>query len=124
MPHPLFTLLSQRTETAPESPPAGSETPLADSAALAAPTQQRTCGEPEPGAGWPLPDSDGQGSGVAIMAVIDPPGPGAVPGTPGRCHFAPGLTADQRREILFDLEWFDVRCRNREKAKAAKAKAR
>jgi len=62
-------------------------------------------------------------SGVAILAVIDPPGDGAVPGSPGRCHFAPGLTQAQRREILFDLEFFEVRCRNREAAAKAAAAA-
>jgi hypothetical protein len=113
---------------------------VADSAALAAPPRQQTHGEPEwadgggagnageacatapvvePGLGLRLPGPSPNDPGVAVLAVIDPPGPS---GSPGRACFAPGLTQAQRREILFDLEWFDVRVRRREALKVSKAK--
>ena len=125
MTHPLFSLLSQSTDEAPESPPVSAATSLADFPPLAATTQQRTRGETsgahegepasapvahaEPGQGWPIPETSGD---VTVLAILDPPAPD---GTPGRNHFAPGLTIGQRREILFDLEWFDVRVRRRER---------
>ena len=124
MTHPLFTLISQQQESAPESPPVRSGTSVADFPPVAAATQQRTRGEAErcvgaeaaepsglvvePGMGLRMPGPLPGDPGVSILAVIDPPGPD---GTPGRSHFAPGLTRSQIREILFDIEWFDVRVR-------------
>ena len=132
MVHPLFTLISQQPDEAPESPPAASGTSVADFPPLAAAMAPRTRGEAgrgtdgdrctesetvlavEPGMGWPVPS----GPAVSVLAVIGPPG---ADGTPGRAHFAPGLTRAQIRKILFDLEWFDVRIRRREKAAAKNA---
>lgn len=51
--------------------------------------------------------------GVVILAIQDPPNDG---GQPGRTMFKPGLTLAARREILFDIEWFDVRVRRRQEA--------
>lgn len=122
MTHPLFTLLSERSETSKESPQAASGTSLTDLPSVSAGTQQAKRGAAEasaavgvavgrqqvgygvaePGYGWPVPGS--AQPGLAILAIQDPG---------GRTDFAPGLTVAERREILFDLEWFDVRVRRR-----------
>lgn len=69
----------------------------------------------QPGYGWPVPAS--RQPGLAILAIQGPSGepqPGAV-NRPGQTDFAPGLTMAARREILFDIEWFDARVRRRER---------
>jgi hypothetical protein len=100
-------------------PPAACETSLADIAHVAAGPPQKSRGEAEGGAG-----ADGAAGGVgvasanpwqvapgvSILAILDPAGPD---GTPGHTRFVPGLTLAERREILRDDEWFDVRIRRR-----------
>jgi hypothetical protein len=49
-------------------------------------------------------------AGLSILAVLDPPGPD---GQPGQARFAPGLTLAERREIMLDDEFFQVRIRRR-----------
>lgn len=120
MPHPLFTLLSQRQETAPESPASASATSLVDFPPLVDGTQQKKRGDAWAGAGGVggaaggvQPDPWEVAPGVVILAIQDPPNDG---GQPGRTVFKPGLTLAVRREILFDIEWFDVRVRRRQEA--------
>lgn len=127
--HPLFTLISQRTETAPESPGIASGTSLAECARVAEMPPQKSRGDAE-GVGWagggvgtanvaavvasgdPNPANPWQpAAGLSILAVLDPPGPD---GRPGQARFAPGLTLAERREIALDDEWFAVRIRRRE----------
>lgn len=135
MPHPLFTLISQETETAPESPGIASGTSLAECARVAEMPPQKSRGDAEGvgggvGAGVavaarvvggvgvavpsqaPDPSNPWQpAAGLSILAVLDPPG---TDGRPGQDRFAPGLTLAERREIMLDDEWFAVRIRRRE----------
>lgn len=113
MPHPLFTLLSQADKSTAKSPVAASETSLADVAAVAEGAEGSrgagVDGAEQPGPTMPTPPVEpGMGwsvaPGVAILAIQDPD---------GRIAFTPGLTIKQRREILFDIEWFDVRVKRR-----------
>ena len=114
MPHPLFSLLSQRHESTPKSTPSASEPTVAACASVAAKPPQKSRGDAEgvDGAGRAeVADDPWQvAPGVAILAILDPAGPD---GTPGRMQFVPGLTLAERREILRDVEWFDVRVRRR-----------
>ena len=119
MPHPLFSLLSQRHENAQESTPAAPEPTVADCASVAAKPPQKSRGDAEGARGAEVAGvvigeevaaDPWQVAGVSILAVLDPAGPD---GTPGRMQFVPGLTLAERREILRDVEWFDVRVRRR-----------
>jgi hypothetical protein len=135
MPHPLFTLISQNTETASGSPGIASGTSLAECSPVAEMPPQKSRGDAEgvgggDGAGVvavaagvvgvvgvavssqaPDPSNPWQpAAGLSILAVLDPPG---TDGQPGQARFTPGLTLAERREIMLDDEWFAVRIRRR-----------
>jgi len=124
MTHPLFSLISQRAETAPESPQIASDTSMAGNAPVADGLPQKSrgdaggvdggadgadggsvgIGEVEPADPWQ------PAAGLSILAILDPAGPD---GQSGRAYFAPGLTLAERRAIMFDDEWLAVRVRRR-----------
>jgi len=121
MTHPLFSLISQRAETATESPQIASGTSLAGSVPVADEPTQKSRDEAggvdggvdggDVGAGEVEPANPWQpAAGVSILAILDPVGPN---GQPGRAYFAPGLTLAERRAIVFDDEFFQVRIRRR-----------
>jgi hypothetical protein len=126
--HPLFTLISQNTETASESPGTTSGTSLADGARVAGGCDGEAGGGGA-GAGAVCGGSGGASGGgvaaaatvadpwqvvpgVSVLAILDPP---VMDGSQGRVQFDPGLTLAERREIMFDVEWFDVRVRRRQR---------
>lgn len=106
MVHPLFELLQQRPTAAETSLPGKSH--LTDGVQDGKRGGDGGAGDVEPIAiPWQV------AHGVSILAIVDPPRPGAPHGTPGVAAFAPGVTLAERREIRFDIEFFDVRVRRR-----------
>jgi hypothetical protein len=123
--HPLFTLISQNTETASESPGTTSGTSLADGARVAGGCDGEAGGAGAGGVGGVGGGGSGVASdpwqvatGVSVLAILDPP---AMDGSHGRVQFAPGLTLAERSEIMFDIEWFDVRVRRKLQSESLKS---
>lgn len=107
-PHPLFSLLSQRQETAPIAPPAAVPEPhLADASGVA-----DAAGDGGGGGAVHIGLAGPHVPHVALLGIQAPPSPD---GRPGVTTFAPGIPAWLRREIVADVEWFDVRIRRRAK---------
>jgi hypothetical protein len=115
MSHPLFNLISQRQETAPKTPAAAFKTSLVEAAPVAAGGGGGGGAGGGGGGGGAVSDPWQVAPGVSILAILDPAGPD---GAPGQTRFAPGLTLAERREILFDNEWFAVRVRRRVRRRA------
>ena len=107
MTHPLFDLLKTRTEPIPTARPSAAKVPLADAAMAVEPVADGggcVVGGVHVGLGGPhVPH-------VAILGVQSPPLPD---GRPGATTFAPGIPEWLQREIVQDLEFFDVRVRRR-----------
>ena len=118
--HPLFSLISQRQEAATESPQIASDTSVAGNAPVADEPPQKSRGDAggvDGGAAGVEPVSPSDlwqvAPGVAILAILDPAGIAGPDSQAGQVRFAPGLTLAERRQIMFDDEFYAVRIRRR-----------